>query len=583
MRISNIVLGSLLLAGCSQIATVRHVSPQFSETVGIAESQLSEGQRYLIEGRRYERSEPTRALGEYLAAARIASVQLDRQPTDTRARDLYNFAVARCIDVVETAPLDPWSRSLTVKGPDGKYVLTTVRHPGADRNPADYEIIPSDELVIGGTFLQRRVTVEGIGAPVVAIGREEKPDFRKALTSRRLYGGPTAIVRFEDRRARLEFLDPFSTERVTIAGARRPVAADFTAPLAIGLTRERPEKLGLSRMLNPGKFADTARLTRLQPYDASRIPVIFVHGLQDTPVSWVPMINTLRDDPEIRRRYQFWVYSYPSGYPYPYSAELFRQELDSVSRAFPDHKGIVLIGHSMGGVISRVMVTDAGDRIWRDYFGTSPAETNIPGPSKKLLEECLIFNHRPEVRRVIFMSAPHRGALMATNWIGRIGTKLIRTPFFLASLPIQAVSAASVNDPAAAQLNRIPTSIDTLSPKNRFVREINKFPIAPGIPYHSIIGDRGRGDTPNSSDGVVAYWSSHLDGAKSELIVPSAHASPRSPQGIAEVRRILKLHLREREKNENVTVPGDVSAPPHQEFATAGDQFRDPLAPGPSK
>jgi hypothetical protein len=95
-------------------------------------------------------------------------------------------------------------------------------------------------------------------------------------------------------------------------------------------------------------------------------------------------------------------------------------------------------------------------------------------------------------------------------------------------------------DPAALQLNRLSNSIDTLAPNGRFVMEINKFPIAPGIPFHSIIGDRGKGDTPNSSDGVVAYWSSHLDGAQSELIVPANHSAPRNPQAIAEVRRILK-------------------------------------------
>ena len=72
---------------------------------------------------------------------------------------------------------------------------------------------------------------------------------------------------------------------------------------------------------------------------------------------------------------------------------------------------------------------------------------------------------------------------------------------------------------------------------------VNKLPITPGIPYHSIMGDRGRGDTPNSSDGIVPYWSSHLDGAKSELIVNSDHGAQYNPQAIQEVGRILKLNL----------------------------------------
>ena len=252
------------------------------------------------------------------------------------------------------------------------------------------------------------------------------------------------------------------------------------------------------------------------------------------------MINTLRADPEIRRRYQFWVYSYPSGYPYPYSAALFRQELNGIARAFPHHKRIVLIGHSMGGMISRLMITNAGDKLWLDYFGKPPAQTPIYGRERQILEESLIFHQRTDVQRVIFMSTPHRGSDLASNWIGRIGASLVRMPLMVATIPITVISAAATG-PGAAPIKRFPNSIDTLSPKNRFVVEVNKLPITPGIPYYSIIGDRGHGDTPQSSDGVVAYWSSHLDGAQSELIVPSNHSSPHNPQAIAEVRRILEL------------------------------------------
>src|SRR5437879_7234118 len=97
--------------------------------------------------------------------------------------------------------------------------------------------------------------------------------------------------------------------------------------------------------------------------------------MESTPAAWAPMINDLCNDPEIQRRYQFWVFSYPSGYPYPYSAALLRRELNGIAKTFPNRKPIVLVGHSMGGMICRLMVTDAGDTIWRDLFGKSPAET----------------------------------------------------------------------------------------------------------------------------------------------------------------------------------------------------------------
>jgi pimeloyl-ACP methyl ester carboxylesterase len=257
------------------------------------------------------------------------------------------------------------------------------------------------------------------------------------------------------------------------------------------------------------------------------------------------MLNELRADKEIRANYQFWFYSYPSGYPYPYSALILRQELDAIEKRFPLRKPMVLVGHSMGGCISRTLITDAGTKLWIEGFGKPPEQTVMPKESKRLLEEALIFKHRPEIGRVIFMSTPHQGSDMATNWLGRFGSMLVKTPGKMLTIG-KTIREAAKPDPAALQLKRLPNSVDTLAPNNRFVVAINKIPTAPGIPVHSIIGDRGKGDSPNSSDGVVAYWSSHFDGAASELIVPSNHSSPLNPQAIAEVHRILKLNAASR-------------------------------------
>lgn len=153
-----------------------------------------------------------------------------------------------------------------------------------------------------------------------------------------------------------------------------------------------------------------------------------------------------------------------------------------------------------------------------------------------MFEESLVFDHRPEVERLIFISTPHRGSLLASNWIGRPVARLIQTPRFV----LETLNAVLTANPAFLRFERIPNSIETLSPTNRFLVVMNRIPITRGIPYHSIIGDRGRGNTPNSSDGVVDYSSSHLPGAQSERIVPSAHSAEFNPEAIAEVRRILK-------------------------------------------
>jgi hypothetical protein len=151
----------------------------------------------------------------------------------------------------------------------------------------------------------------------------------------------TAVLEFLGAQVRLVIKDPLASDRVLIAGRSYPLAADFSIGPAALLARNRPQRLGFIRMIRPAKYADTAMLVRLQPYDPNKIPVLMTHGLQDTPATWAPLINELRADPVINKRYQFWVFSYPSGYPFPNSAEILREELDRIDKTYPNHKKIV--------------------------------------------------------------------------------------------------------------------------------------------------------------------------------------------------------------------------------------------------
>ena len=525
--------------GCaSHLATVRTKPARLPAGLR-AEESLEPATRYLSVA---EQEQPFAALGHDLLATRISYGVLQRHPKNESARSIYNFTVARVVHDVDRTGAEPWRHPVTVVTDEGRYTLVSPMPVDPEHDPSRYDLFPTDALEIGGKFFKTYTTVSGVGAPIAVVGRTESPHFRQQYKFRRVYAPVTAIVRFSGRQARLEFIDPLKTERITLNKQVFPLAADFDAPTALLIARERPERLGLSRVINPAAYADTAVLCRLQQFDPAKTPVIFVHGLQETGASWAPMIDSLRNDAVIRERYQFWFFSYPSGYPYPYAAALFRHDLDGIGRAFPNRKRIVLIGHSMGGLICRLMITDTGDKIWRDYFATPPAKTPLAPDTRKLLEEALVFNHRPDVERVIFISTPHRGSKLAVGWIGRIGAALIRTPQFLASI-YTSTKPLLIADPAARPLNRMPNSVDTLEPNDRFVEAVNKLPITPGIPYHSIMGDRGRGDTPNSSDGVVPYWSSHLAGAHSELVVNSDHGAQYNPQAIREVERILKLNL----------------------------------------
>jgi pimeloyl-ACP methyl ester carboxylesterase len=544
-----LVLGALLaLSACAPLAQVREIRPSLGAQHGTL-PQLRHAEQAIAEGDNLKRADPTRAIGFYLSGVRSATSELRKDPNDRVALRDYDFALSRVFSVIHDAHLDPWTRPLHVPAPNGgQYLLTHRAIANRLWRPQDYELIPADELDVRGKFVVPRVTREGAGAALVAVRHEQAPQVPLRFAPPRVYTAITAVGRFNRRKCEIEFIDPLATESINVSGRTLPSRADFTAPIALGLSSEHPEKIGFAAMLNPEKFAHTARLVQVQPYAPNKIPVLFVHGLQDTPVSWVPMVSALWSDPVFRRNYQVCVFSYPSGYPFQYSALLLRRELDTFDRTFPHHRPIVLIGHSMGGIICRLMITDSGgDKVWRYFFAKPPTRTKLSPETKALLEEALIFTPRRDVARVIFISTPHRGSVLAQNSIGRIGSSLIRKSMRVMNAGPEILRASVVQeDPTVLKLNRLPNSIDTLSPNDPFLKEMNTLSMAKRIPYHSIIGDRGRGDTPNSSDGVVPYWSSHLEGAESEKIVPSGHGAEHSPEGIAEVVRILHEHIASR-------------------------------------
>jgi pimeloyl-ACP methyl ester carboxylesterase len=536
------ILIACAFAGCATYSKVTERPPRF-RPIAHAIARLTNAEAAIVKALQLDRSDPLAALSEYISAAETALRQFERNPRDDNARNDYNFAVARIIAVIGDQKLNPWTQPLRIPANSGDFVLTHKPDPRPQWNPMLYRFTPADQFDVHGIYVTERTTREGIGAPLVAVGREANQDARANFSLPRTYYGITSIARFEGRRCVLSFEDPLAEETVQVEGHTYPLAADFTVPLAVMLASTNPKKLELARLLNPAKYAETAQISRLQPYDPKKAVVLVVHGLMDSPATWTPMLNTLRGDANIRRNYQFWFYSYPSGYPYPYSAAILRRELDAVEKRFPLRKPMVVIGHSMGGCISRLLITDTGDKLWMKLFQKPPEQVPLTPEAREIFTESLIFQHRPEIGRVIFISAPLRGSDLASNWAGRIGSSLVRAPSALLSAGNSAIKITTFHSDDL-KLKRMPNSVDTLAPNNRFVKAINTIPITPGIPYHTIMGDRGKGDAPNSSDGVVPYWSSHMDGAKSELIVPSTHSAHQNPQAINEVRRILMLNAR---------------------------------------
>lgn len=407
------------------------------------------------------------------------------------------------------------------------------------------ELVPAGDLRIKG-FREHSAT-DGAGVPFVAWFAKGSPALasQPGIPLPGLCEPVTAVLTSRGDSPQLTFFRPLVREDAVIDGRRRPLAADYSAALAYTISKGRNRPIDVRAMLFSDRYIQDAGLVQIQPYNPDKIPVVFVHGLLSRPEAWAHATNALLGDPEIRKNYQLWYYRYPTGLPVLWSAAKLRDELDRFRAAVdPGKKNhrldeIVLVGHSMGGLISGLMVRQGGQKLWSQFSDTPPSSLGVSADTRQELDRFLNFSPRNDVERVIFVATPHRGSHLALRPIARFFASLIRLPFSPVLQEHQYIFS-SLRPEVRAAFSAPTNSIRLLKANSPQLLAIDRLPFKPGLPYHSIIGDRGRGDTPDSSDGVVPYWSSHLAGAVSETIVPSGHGANENPQGIAEMERILR-------------------------------------------
>jgi pimeloyl-ACP methyl ester carboxylesterase len=413
-----------------------------------------------------------------------------------------------------------------------------------------------DQVFLANSLRQRGLSHEykitGKGTPLVVYAKN--PDSTpqdKHYPSTGITLGLTAIK--EERPGHVPLLklyDAFDPTVVRSSSGPDPIAANYTATLAV-LDSHARQVAGSAAgsFLRPDNPRFATGIYLIHPYDPNKIPILFVHGLISSPLSWQNLTNDLCADPKILEHYQPWFFLYPTGQPVLESAEQLREDLQATQRLF-DPKGtaiashhVVVIAHSMGGLLAHTLVSDSGDALW-NVFADKPFN-NLPlSPSEKnLISGYFFFHHQPSIERVIFLAVPHRGSGLASGIVGSIASRLIRHPKTVA----EAMKEIAVEDPGILHpyFTRVnarggPTSLFSLAP-NPLLDRMAALPIK--APFHSIIGDRGLGGGPRSSDGVVPYSSSHLAGAESEKIVPAGHGVFSNESAVLEIKRILEENI----------------------------------------
>lgn len=372
-------------------------------------------------------------------------------------------------------------------------------------------------------------------------------------------GGLDAVA--DPKTRRLELINPLTTQRLAVRGRLVPLETDLTTPLAFFLGQTDLERIGLIGFVRPDWIGEQGGLHALQPYHKGKIPVVFVHGLLSSPATWAPMYNDLLSDPVIRDRYQFWVYFYPTGKPYLLTAASLRAELSALrDRLDPHHRDpamneMVFVGHSMGGLISRLLTIDSGDDFWRIVSPEPLDRLQLKPRSRNELRNTFYFEQQPYITRAIFLGTPHRGSRLSPSFAGRLAARLAGMPKRVMST-VQDIVEDNPNIAEAFRNNGLPNSVDLLAPDAPALQLIAHRPRPASVRYHSVIGVSPRsellierllgGGYRQPSDGVVPYTSAHLQDATSELIVPADHFRVHQhPLSILEVRRILLEHLRE--------------------------------------
>jgi len=372
----------------------------------------------------------------------------------------------------------------------------------------------------------------------------------------------TAFVRFDDPRRAMsdgrlhgtvELYDDDVTAAVRVGSYTVPLESDPSAALAYRLEGAPIwdfELAGFRRgdfsFLGNGSKGDGSGLYMLHPYHSNMIPVVFVHGTASSPARWAEMANELLGDPAIASRYQLWFFIYNSGNPIPLSAMRLRESLVAVCKDVdPDGKDpalndMVVIGHSQGGLLTKMTVVDSGTSFWDGFTKVPFDKAELDPETRDLLARALFVKPLPFVKEVIFIATPHRGSFLASNPIAKFGNKFINLPGGIAK---SAVQLAKLRAPSLLGTPfTIPTALDNMDASNPGLKALAALPIAPGVHAHSIIPVKGTGPVEDGNDGVVEYKSAHIDGVESELVVRSGHSTQGTPETIEEVRRILYEH-----------------------------------------
>jgi pimeloyl-ACP methyl ester carboxylesterase len=555
--------------------------PRLSLSLPKADAEVSpreKARRFLIRadeigkqsGKLAEQGNP-RAIDGFFTATEAAWNAVWLCPGDPdilrEAADLYAAALEGLLETASAhGRLD--CRGLLI-GPQWAPIIVPIEMPGMRMAPESIEQVvarrlPDDKRV------SRRHERGGFGLPVsVRVATPMARDGTRVLAPKRTSLAATAVLRFtmpvdenvlesfagplarDHAPAVLDLANPMEIAAVDIGPARPLLAADMTAPL-LDMLEGMPPDDNLVNFIFPYGRADTKpRLELLEPHRPGRVPVVFIHGLGSDEGTWFDLLNELRTRPWFHRRFEPWVYHYPTGASFlQSSSELRRQLTAAVHRidpegADPAMKNIVLVGHSMGGLHAKLQVVEPGTALWVAFAQVPFEQMRLRPQVRRQVAPNYFFKPLPFVNRVVYIATPHAGSSLASLGVGRIASATVRQPEAFVAIHREAVR----DNPGALHPEyerSVPTSIDILEPKSSILQALHRLKTPCWVSTHTIMGNAWTNPISGPGDKVVAISSARLPGVASEVVVPAIHTKVHHhPITVLELERILGDHLRE--------------------------------------
>ncbi|MEM8677806.1 MAG: alpha/beta fold hydrolase [Planctomycetota bacterium] len=491
-----------------------------------------------------------RCVDWYFRAAQLAWLPVQRRAavgaTGGTAHELYQTALASLITTGQETGRWSFTHGLLVHAPGGARRIP-IRYHGFPWQPEQFgQLCPVHDPHVSHQ-INHVYRTDGLGVANIARSagkqrfvRAHQP-FAATVVLR-----PSANSSWSSPNMELHVYDPLRISTVQIDGRPVNLTRDLTAHLT---TKEDGNReTSFMAFVQPDTSAANRGLFMLEPYQPGKIPVILVHGLLSSPSTWTNFVNEMHARPDLNDQYQIWEFQYGTGEPFLKSAAMLRDQMfQAVVSSDPDGQDqalsqIVMIGHSMGGLVSKLQVTSSGQTVWRSFANRPPEAIVAPPDVMQRLRRYAFFEPSPFVTEVIYVGTPHRGSPWAWRPVGRLAGRLVEEPSAnqAAHERIVAQNPGVFTEEFSA---RIPTSIDLLRPDSKMLLAMDRLPMSKQVCQHSIIGSCrcmiGAGD----SDGVVPVESAEHGNVASEVFVSSKHGRlNKAESSLDEMFRILRAH-----------------------------------------